>query len=108
MQIAIACCWASGEIEIVEEVDGWADIPEGAIDFACGEIEILRARIEVNSRLGHQPGVYLVPGLPEFDDSSDRAGIARVRVLMTWVDRVFADWPTSVGNMRVQPLVGVL
>lgn len=108
MQSAIAYCWASGEIEILEEVDGWAEIPEGAIEFARGEIETLRARIEVNSRHGHQPGVYLVPGLPEFDDSSDPTGMSRVSVLMTWVDWAFADWPTDVDNRRIQPTEGLL
>ena len=104
MTIAVAYCWASGEIEIAEEdSDGWAEVPEGTIEFARGEADVLRELITVRARSGHLPGVMLVPGLPEFEGDDPPGDMSRVSIFIGWVQWAFSDWPTDQGNRRIQP-----
>lgn len=105
MEIAVAYCWASGEIGIAAESDDFDLLPEGVIEFARGEIAELTRRIEVRARRAYKPGLYLVPGLPEFPDIEEgELQAERVTVLMKWVDWAFSDWPLDRENIRTQPV----
>lgn len=57
--MTIAYCWASGVIEFGDT------LPDGAIAIARGTERHVRHEMEVTARHGYQPGVLLVPGIPE-------------------------------------------
>jgi hypothetical protein len=103
MGIAIAYCWASGEISIAAECED-LELPEGVITFARGELHELIRRIETRARHSYDPGLFLVPGLPECDDREDRGlQSKRVAILTEWVDWAFSDWPENFEKIREQP-----
>lgn len=105
MAIAIAYCWASGEIEISEETDDF-ELPEGVIEFARGEAGELAHRIDMRARHAYEPGLFLVPGLPEYDEHEDAAiQIKRVTILESWVNWAFSDWPIGHDHIRTQPVI---
>lgn len=58
-----AYCWRSGIIEFGPYV------PEGAITLAVGEEAVVRDAVDVIARHGYTPGVLLVSGVPEAEDS---------------------------------------
>lgn len=97
MRTAIAYCWASGEIEVSINDEGF-ELPEGTILFARGYSDALNSRLVARARHGHEEGVLLVPGLPELDDDGEDA----VEVLCRWIDWAFGDW-VQFGSVRVQP-----
>lgn len=61
--MSVAVAWASGLIEIA---DG-GRAPEGAVVILRSRMspEKLEAKVSVKARHGHEPGVLLVPGVPE-------------------------------------------
>ncbi|ENT5390610.1 TPA: hypothetical protein ACG3DW_004738 [Pseudomonas aeruginosa] len=65
MADTIAFCWASGLIQFGDQV------PEGAIEIARGDDEIVREVIEVNSRLAYDCKSLLVPGVPEAETQAE-------------------------------------
>ncbi|MDG3872207.1 hypothetical protein L5B85_33305, partial [Pseudomonas aeruginosa] len=65
MADTIAFCWASGLIQFADQV------PEGAIEIARGDDEIVREVIEVNSRLAYDCKSLLVPGVPEAETQAE-------------------------------------
>lgn len=58
-----AFCWKSGLIEFGPVC------PEGAIPLVTGEEKAVRDAVDVIARHGYQPGVLLVSGVPEAEDS---------------------------------------
>lgn len=104
MAVYIAYCWASGEIEFMADEDWSADEPEGTIAFARGEEADLKHRVLLRSRHGHQPDVYLVPGLSELAQRSSTEGVQHeIVILQRWVEWAFSDWPADHENIRCQP-----
>jgi hypothetical protein len=101
--VVVAYCWASGEIEFTPWEDSFADVPEGAIDFARGHMGVLRERIALHARHGYESETYFIPGLPEFNVNAPPDDWGRIDILMRWVSRAFSDWPTDLDNRRVQP-----
>lgn len=78
-----AYCWADGTIGFGE------DVPDGVLSFLIlkgWQIGLLRDLVQVSARHGHEPDVFLVPGVPEAADE-DAADTA----LFAWVDRCFGD-----------------
>lgn len=103
MTKAIAYCWASGEIEIAEEVEDF-ELPEGVIIMARGDLAELTRRIDCRARHGYEPGIRLVPGLPEICGISELdEDLDRVEVLASWTSWAFADWPTDLRGVHIQP-----
>lgn len=102
MTTAIAYCWASGEIKIAEEVEDF-ELPEGTIIIARGELSELMRRIDTSARHGYEPGLRLVPGLPEICGSSKRDEFKRVDILTSWAASCFADWPMDQDGVYTQP-----
>lgn len=96
LTIAVAFCWASGEIEIEDESEDF-ELPEGVIVIARGESYTLRHLVNVRARHGHN-GVHLVPGLPELDSDEEDA----VEILVNWRSWAFATW-TMIDGVRTQP-----
>lgn len=82
----IAWCWASGLIEIGDELP--ADSPDGsgAIEIARGPAYALIAAMEVAARHGYQRGELLVPGVPEAATEREK-GDALVAWIATWRGR---------------------
>lgn len=65
----VAWCWASGLIEIGDNV------PEGAIEIAVGPKCSLKSILDVKARhgMGASAGKLLVPGVPEAEDQKGAA-----------------------------------
>ncbi|MBN0734682.1 host nuclease inhibitor protein, partial [Pseudomonas aeruginosa] len=59
MADTIAFCWASGLIEFGDQV------PEGAIEIARGDDQVVREILVTNSRHAYDNVSLLVPGVPE-------------------------------------------
>ncbi|MFP8007700.1 host nuclease inhibitor protein [Pseudomonas aeruginosa] len=59
MADTIAFCWASGLIQFGDQV------PEGAIEIARGDDQVVREILVTNSRHAYDNVSLLVPGLPE-------------------------------------------
>ncbi len=102
MTIAIAYCWASGEIEITEETEDF-ELPDGAIAFARGDLAELTRRIDCRARHGYETEVRLVPGLPEICGSSQLNDLVRTAVLVSWAGQNFNDWPWDEDGIHTQP-----
>lgn len=102
MTTAIAYCWASGEIEIAEEVEDF-ELPEGTIIIARGDLAELTLRIDFGARRGYDRGLRLVPGLPEICGSSELDDRERVASLTSWAAWCFADWPWDQYGIHTQP-----
>lgn len=79
-----AYCWASGQIEFGLKV------PDGAICFASGQADILRAAVEPAARLSYDNKILLVPGIPEAPEQA-AAGDALAR----WLDWRRAGWEAN-------------
>jgi len=60
-----AYAWGNGVIEFGE------DVPDGALPVHEDVTDQVREHIEVCARHGYQPGVLLVPGVPEAKDQHD-------------------------------------
>jgi len=67
MDLLIAYCWASGQIEF------GSTVPEGAIEIVRGSDRAVRDGMDVTARHGYEPGVLLVPGVPEAPDQKRAA-----------------------------------
>lgn len=100
-QIAVAYCWASGEIEIAAETEDF-EVPEGVIAFARGEDGALRARLSARARHGYD-GRLLVPGLPEISGEDLSQALDS---LNQWLGWAFRDWDRGPGCLRLQPGLG--
>jgi hypothetical protein len=74
----IAWCWATGLIEIGEE------LPDGAVEIVRGPAEQVHQEMEVAARHGYEGGL-LVPGVPEA-----RSQRAKGQALVVW-----AQWRGS-------------
>ncbi|OPE33288.1 homocysteine methyltransferase, partial [Pseudomonas aeruginosa] len=59
MADTIAFCWASGLIQFGDQV------PEGAIEIARGDDQVVREILVTNSRHAYDNVSLLVPGVPE-------------------------------------------
>lgn len=59
MADTIAFCWASGLIQFGDQV------PEGAIEIARGDDQVVRENLVTNSRHAYDNVSLLVPGVPE-------------------------------------------
>lgn len=81
-----AYCFASGQIEF------GITVPDGALALAKGAARPLKQAVEVLARHGYEPGVLLVPGVPEAR-SFEEAKAAVVR-FVTWArhDREKSMW----------------
>jgi hypothetical protein len=77
----VAWCWASGLIEIGDEMPADTAFGSGAIEIARGPKCALKPALEVKARHGHEIGVLLVPGVPEAETKKE-AGDA----LAAWLD----------------------
>lgn len=101
----VAYCWASGEIVVTIE-DEMFEQPEGTIIFARGALSALEERISARARQGYEPGVLLVPGLPELERVEDDDDFDAVARLMLWLDWAFPDWP-AIDGVHTQPDLSV-
>lgn len=78
----VAWCFASGEIEVGDEAPAKLADGSGAIVFAKGPKYALKDRISAVARHGYQPGVLLVPGVPEAKTSEER--INALHAFVVW------------------------
>lgn len=80
MRPQVAWCWASGLIEVGDQLPG--DGPDGAgvIAIASGPKSCLKARLEVLARHGKgaSAGRLLVPGIPEAENQVTAADALEV------------------------------
>jgi hypothetical protein len=71
--VTLAYCYRSGEIEFCATNER---PPEGTIEIARSELlgmsgDQFRETIDVLARHGYQPGIILVPGVPEAETGED-------------------------------------
>jgi hypothetical protein len=86
-----AYCWASGRIGFGRH------IPEGALPIAHSRrSKKLQELIGLHARHGYQPGMLLVPGIPEAPNQ-----LEALEALKRFINRVEHDAPVGVLlNMR--------
>ncbi|MDS9954448.1 hypothetical protein [Pseudomonas aeruginosa] len=65
MADTIAFCWASGLIQFGDQV------PEGAIEIARGDDQVVREILVTNSRHAYDNVSLLVPGVPEATNQAE-------------------------------------
>lgn len=74
----IAYCFRSGEIEFAETEEalpeGVAVLVDNVTDYPALSDAELRELVQTKARHGHQPGVFLVPGVPEAATGEEAVG----------------------------------
>lgn len=79
MALYRAYCWRGGVIEFGSR------IPDGALPIDRGTKRSVRSRVEPLARHAHQPGVLLVPGIPEAENDVD--ALAAYQRFVDLIDR---------------------
>lgn len=77
MADTIAFCWASGLIQFGDQV------PDGAIEIARGDDQVVREIIEVTSRHAYDGKSLPVPGIPEAKNQAE--GIDALERFVRWI-----------------------
>ena len=75
--MSVAYCYRSGELGVARRE------PAGAIALLRGPARTLRAAVEVGARHSYNPGVLLVPGIPEATD--DDAALVAAATWARWM-----------------------